>query len=151
MEHVCAVAIKPKAKGRGIAVLDEGDSGAIRVVDELTAAELAVYSERNAAVSFWLVKDASASIMVHRKELKGGASWEFNYQVCDCAAKYVDRGGEEIAIDTAKADAKLQLEVTWVVFCGGDLLQASCPLGVRPECVDSGGGNFKLECAKKIN
>lgn len=150
MDVVNSVPFQPQDDPRGVAVLDSGDPDEITIIDGLTAAELAVVSERNAAVAFWLPKDAHATVHVMRKDDgEGTVSWEFNYLVCDAAGIYdADRPIEELAINVSDPDpTKGRWFVKW---CHGKLLRKYCDNGLSPTCELDEDDNPYLQCVPTL-
>lgn len=130
-----SIVVPPSAKPRGIAIADYGYDDSFEMEDNLTAAELAVFAERNAVVAFWLAENSYASVVVKKRaRAAGDGTWfEFHYQVCDCQALYSEDGAVELGDPAKKLAARTK---TWRVFCNGQVSEIECDPGYRGACVD---------------
>ena len=123
--------IEAQKTPRGVAVVDYGETSVV-LRDNLSAAELAVFAEKNAAVAFWLPANCTAKIYIEQAAEKNeqGTFFRFSYEVDGSSSKSNE--------DLVKV---MEVEIPWILFCGGDWVVKFCPLGQIAIC-----NNGTAEC-----
>lgn len=120
------IKIEAQETPRGVAIADYGKD-AVVLRDDLSAAELAVFAEKNAVVAFWLPANCAAKIYIEQFAEKNelGSSFSFKYEV-EAAS----------AISTESLEVALGFENPWLLYCGGEWVIKFCPPAHIAMCID---------------